>query len=76
MARKVYHVSKRDKDGKWQLFIQGSDKVIKLFDTKKEAEEYCKVLGANQGEATILYHNSKGEKKGSIGASDKHGKNK
>ena len=38
-GRKIYHVAKREKDGKWALKIQGSDTVIKLFDTKKEAEE-------------------------------------
>ena len=33
MAEKtVYHVSKREKDGReWKVFIQGSTKVIKLF---------------------------------------------
>ncbi|MGM9813483.1 MAG: DUF2188 domain-containing protein [Candidatus Enteromonas sp.] len=63
--RKVYHVSKREEDGKWAIRIQGSTKVIKLFDTKKEAEEYCKVLGENQN-GTILFHNSKGPRKGSV----------
>ena len=54
-GRKIYHVAKREKDGKWALKIQGSDTVIKLFDTKKEAEDYCKTLGANQN-GTILFH--------------------
>lgn len=72
--RKVYHVTKRDSDGKWAIRIQGSDKVIKLFDTKAEAEEYCKTLGANQ-QGTILFHASKGKKKGAINGSQVH-KNK
>lgn len=63
MATKVYHVSKRASDNKWQVFIKGSDKVIKLFDTKVEAESYCEKMAKNQG-ATLLVHNSKGAKKG------------
>lgn len=66
MATKVYHVSKREKDGKWQVFIRGSDKVIKLFATKKEAEAYCEKMAANQG-ATLMVHKSKGANKGKTG---------
>ena len=60
---KVYHVSKRASDNKWQVFIQGSDKVIKLFDTKVEAEEYCTKMAINQS-ATLQIHKSKGVNKG------------
>ena len=67
MATKVYHVSKRESDQKWQVFIRGSNKVIKLFDTKKEAEEYCEKMAVNQG-ATLLVHKSKGANKGKTGA--------
>ena len=63
---KVYHVSKRAEDNKWKVFIRGSDKVIKLFDTKAEAEEYCTKMAKNQG-ATLQIHNSKGANKGKIG---------
>jgi len=66
MAGKVYHVSKRDSDGKWQVFIRGSDKVIKLFSTKVEAETYCEKMAQNQG-ATLLVHKSKGANKGKTG---------
>ena len=66
MAGKVYHVSKRSSDGKWQVFIRGSDKVIKLFATKPEAEAYCEKMAKNQG-ATLLVHNSKGANKGKTG---------
>ncbi len=66
MAGKVYHVSKRESDQKWQVFIRGSDKVIKLFNTKKEAEEYCEKMAQNQG-ATLLVHKSKGANKGKTG---------
>lgn len=66
MAGKVYHVSKRASDGKWQVFIKGSDKVIKLFSTKVEAEAYCEKMVKNQG-ATLLVHKSKGANKGKTG---------
>lgn len=72
-GRKVYHVAKRESDGKWYVRIQGSDKVIKLFDTKVEAETYCKTLGANQS-GTILVHASKGKSKGRIQNTQVHGK--
>lgn len=62
---KVYHMSKRASDNKWQVFIRGSDKVIKLFKTKVEAEEYCAKMAKNQG-ATLAVHNSKGANKGKI----------
>ena len=60
-----YHLSKRASDGKWQVFRAGSDKVIKLFDTKAEAEEYTKKMAQNQGVA-VLSHASKGKNKGKI----------
>lgn len=60
---KVYHVSKRASDNKWQVFIKGSDKVIKLFSTKVEAEEYCQTMAKNQN-ATLQVHKSKGVNKG------------
>lgn len=63
-ANASYHLSKRA-DGKWQLFITGSDKVIKLFDTKAEGEAYAKEKASNTGRA-VLAHNSKGANKGKI----------
>lgn len=66
MAGKVYHVSKRASDGKWQVKIRGSEKVIKLFNTKPEAEAYCEKMAQNQG-ATLLVHKSKGANKGKSG---------
>ena len=59
-----YHLSKRE-DGKWQLFLTGSDKVIKTFATKAEGEAYAKEKAANTGRA-VLAHNSKGANKGKI----------
>lgn len=63
-ANASYHLSKRE-DGKWQLFITGSDKVIKLFDTKAEGEAYAKEKASSTGRA-VLAHNSKGANKGKI----------
>jgi hypothetical protein len=63
-ANASYHLSKRE-DGKWQLFITGSDKVIKTFATKAEGEAYAKERAENTGRA-ILKHNSKGANKGKI----------
>ena len=60
-----YHLSKRASDNKWQVFLTGSDKVIKTFATKAEAEEYTKKMAANTGR-TILTHASKGASKGKI----------
>lgn len=60
-----YHISKRASDNKWQVFRAGSEKVIKLFDTKVEAEEYTKVMAENQG-VGYLSHASKGKNKGRI----------
>ena len=61
----AYHLSKRASDGKWQVFRAGSDKVIKLFDTKAEAEEYTRKMADNQG-VGYLSHASKGKNKGRI----------
>lgn len=71
-ATKVYHVSKRAEDDKWQVKLRNG-KVIKLFKTKAEAEEYAKKLGANQ-EGTVLIHASKGASKGRITDAKKHKK--
>ena len=60
-----YHLSKRASDGKWQVFRAGSDKVIKLFDTKVEAEAYTKQMAENQG-VGFLTHASKGKNKGRV----------
>ncbi len=51
MARNCYHVSKRDNNGReWKVFMEGSDKVIKLFDTQAEALAYAKSLCKNKGD--------------------------
>lgn len=51
----VYHVSKRDRDGReWKVFIQESDKVIKLFKTQAEALDYAKDLAKNKGNGSYV----------------------
>ncbi|MCR4879897.1 MAG: DUF2188 domain-containing protein [Bacilli bacterium] len=62
---RVYHVNKRPEDGKWTVKFAGGDKVIKLFDTQKEALEYTKKMAANQ-DGKVLVHASKGANKGKI----------
>ncbi len=65
MAGKIYHVSKRAEDKKWAVKAAGSEKVIKLFDTKEEAMEYTEKMAENQG-ASFVSHASKGANKGRI----------
>ena len=54
-VKTVYHVSKRDRDGReWKVFIQGSDKVIKLFATQMEALEYAQGLCKNKDDGSYV----------------------
>ena len=51
----VYHVSKRDNDGReWKVFIEGSEKVIKLFNTQAEALAYAKSLISNKDDGSYV----------------------
>lgn len=60
--KKIYHVSKREKDGReWKIFIQGSDKVIKLCDTQEEALKIAKTFAKNDGNATVILHGLDGK---------------
>ena len=63
MAKTIYHVSKRDNDGReWKVFIQGSDKVIKLFKTQKEALDYAQGLCKNKNDgSTVMLHGLDGK---------------
>ena len=57
-AKTVYHVSKRDD----KVFIQGSTKVIKLFDTQKEALDYALQLCKNKDDGSyVLLHKVDGK---------------
>lgn len=62
-AKTVYHVTKRDRDGReWKVFIQGSNKVIKLFDTQVEALEYAQSLCKNKDDGSyVLLHGLNGK---------------
>ena len=56
---KVYHITKRMSDGKWQIKFNRGKKAIKLFDTQLQAIEYAKALAQNQ-EASIMIHKEDG----------------
>lgn len=72
-STKVYHLTKRKEDDMWAITFVGGEKAVKLFKTKKEAEEYLEVLSKNQG-ATALIRNSKGAKAGKFASSMKNAK--
>lgn len=69
-GKKVYEIHKRSTDNLWTVKIKGSDKVIKTFKTKVEAEDYTHSMAGNQ-EAAVLVRNSKGANKGKYSASSK-----
>jgi uncharacterized protein YdaT len=50
-----YHVSKRKEDDMWQVKNAGSEKVLKLFKTQKEAIEYAKKLSDNQDGKMVIH---------------------
>ena len=55
-TKTLYHVSKRDNDGReWKVFIQGSNKVIKLFPTQQQALDYAKQLCANKDDGSMVH---------------------
>ena len=58
--KKVYHVSKRVEDGKWQVKFATGEKAIKLFATQAEAIEYAKKLAENQ-DGSISIHKKDGK---------------
>ncbi len=62
--KKNYHISHREKDGKWQVKFAGGEKAIKLFDTQAEAIDYAKDLAEkNDGTHTIHKRDGKIRKK-------------
>mgnify|MGYP002515278537 CR=1 FL=1 len=65
VEKKVYHINKRAKDNKWTIKLEGSEKVIKTFTTKIEAEEYVNGLAERQ-DGSYQVHASKGRNKGKI----------
>ena len=51
----IYHVSKRENNGwEWKVFIEGSTKVIKLFNTQEEALTYAKSLCKNKADGSSV----------------------
>ncbi len=62
-TKTVYHVTKRDNNGReWKVFIQGSNKVIKLFNTQAEALQYAKELCANKNDGSyVMLHGLDGK---------------
>ncbi len=58
-ASKIYHISKRKDDNKWQVKAAGADKALKLFLTQAEAIEFAKKTAGNQ-EAKIMIHKADG----------------
>ena len=67
MAEKmrVFHITKRAEDGKWTVKEEKTDDVLHTFDTRDEATHYCEVF-AEEKDALIKYHASKGKNKGRI----------
>lgn len=58
-ATKIYHISKRKEDNKWQVKAQGADKALKLFLTQAEAIAFAKKTAGNQ-DAKIMIHKEDG----------------
>lgn len=57
---KVYHISKRKEDGKWQVKFASGEKAIKLFDTQAEAIKYTEKMSKNQ-DASMQIHKVDGK---------------
>lgn len=59
-SKKVYHVSLRKDDGKWQVKYGGGKKAIKLFDTQAEAIKFAEERADSQ-EGSISIHKKDGK---------------
>jgi len=59
-SKKVYHVSLRKSDGKWQVKYGGGKKAIKLFDTQAEAIKFAEERADSQ-EGSISIHKKDGK---------------
>lgn len=55
-GKRIYHISKRKEDDKWQVKFEGGAKALKLFDTQQEAIDYAKALVGNNPDASIKLH--------------------
>lgn len=52
-----YHISLDPKDKKWKVFLAGSTKVIKKFNTQKEAIGYTQNLTDNNDRGIVVHGN-------------------
>ena len=57
---KVYHITKRKEDDKWQVKLAKGAKAIKLFNTQLEAIEFAKMRVENNEDARIIIHKEDG----------------
>ena len=62
-APKVYHVSKRASDKKWQVKAEGADKALRLFFTQADAIEYAKKVAGNQSGRIVVHKEGGGFRK-------------
>ncbi len=46
-AKRVYHITKNPETKKWQVFLEGGERAIAVFDTQKEALARAKELSKN-----------------------------
>ena len=58
---KVWHITKRNEDGMWQVKAEGNERATKLFKTKAEAEDYVKTLVSNNPDSRVVKHKKTGE---------------
>ncbi len=57
---RIYHISKRANDSKWQVKLASGQIAIKLFDTQAQAIAFAKSLVKTQG-GSIRVHSLKGK---------------
>lgn len=53
--KKIYHISKRKEDGKWQVKFANGERALKLFDTQAEAIAFAKEKAKNQDGAISIH---------------------
>lgn len=62
-AGKVYHISKRKEDNKWQVKAEGADRALRLFFTQADAIQYAKKVAGNQDGRIVVHKESGGFRK-------------
>ena len=53
--KKIYHISKRKEDEKWQVKFANGERALKLFDTQAEAIAFAKEKAKNQDGAISIH---------------------